>query len=735
MTNRRDLAIEGKSELLLQSIQILIDLCAHEYVAVNRKALHSFVKVAPKYGKKALIGVKPLFHILTVPGTSYASASGALSCLAQDVSIKNITSDWNSTEQFICMILLFPGMIERVVEPDKRQQLMTKLTSLFVQYVEKWHHYPLSHNYEQSVSTSKVFQLLLKSVGYELNGNKLSDSPTPSDTTSNTTEEVSSSKGSSLRHDMFVSFLMLHFIGHSDIEIPSGVVAWALKTVSTAHGQPTQNVAMAALVRMSFMLCKKLSPSILKGPQSTPHLITPTVIESINYLRSTFSSPSQWLPLLQGVSQSHTKSGEDGGSAQWSLGIDHILHCSKYMEYIYPRKLATSRFGNFNFSSHYETSHAGMFLSLACVLTKSVPTITTTVTTTTVIPSNHSVLETIISTESNGYGLKQTDTMNVLTVINTALSASKLLSSTNEEETRTNNLTRAELFGGLLRGFLLLFDEQMKNIPQASSSSLARTQIEKDAYQVEEVLVNYFSENVDKLSLDYYTPWTEAVATVISDGYCKIGNPLFTYIIDGFRRVLRVSTISSTLFSASAVSVVVDSNGEIEVESVSMSGVEVDVEEVIVNEEVGLIKEKGDVDKGFARQGNTLMLTRAALTGELNYSSMLNLHSKSDSTYGVSTGTSPTLGFGSLVAEILCESDSDFLSTSRNCRIQIGQILALLSENGLDSSLDLSAVLLKISNTVNAGSDILRVDQISMDVANVALEAIGVVSGKNIIST
>ena len=138
--------IEGKSELLLQSIQILIDLCAHEYVAVNRKALHSFVKVAPKYGKKALIGVKPLFHILTVPGTSYASASGALSCLAQDVSIKNITSDWNSTEQFICMILLFPGMIERVVEPDKRQQLMTKLTSLFVQYVEKWHHNPLLHN-------------------------------------------------------------------------------------------------------------------------------------------------------------------------------------------------------------------------------------------------------------------------------------------------------------------------------------------------------------------------------------------------------------------------------------------------------------------------------------------------------------------------------------------------------------------------------------------------------------
>ena len=60
----------------MTAMQKLIDICCHEYVGINRKALQTFVHIAPKYGKKALIGLKPLLNVLTIPGTSYAKAFG-----------------------------------------------------------------------------------------------------------------------------------------------------------------------------------------------------------------------------------------------------------------------------------------------------------------------------------------------------------------------------------------------------------------------------------------------------------------------------------------------------------------------------------------------------------------------------------------------------------------------------------------------------------------------------------
>ena len=243
--NKRSLSEAVKGPLLLSLMQKLSDLCGHEYSVIHLKALVAFVHIVPRYGKKALDSVKPLFKTLSLPGTPYAAASGALSILAQDVSMKRITQNWGSTEAFIRMVVLCPDMIEKVVEQDKRQILMTKLTNLFVKYVEHWHHYPLSLEAIDVEARASLFQLLLRTVGYDSKGqlvDALQLSPSPSPVPSGVlVEEVNGTlRTSSLRHQLFISFIIMHFIGHDDMDIPSAVAAWSFQTTCLAHGQPTQ---------------------------------------------------------------------------------------------------------------------------------------------------------------------------------------------------------------------------------------------------------------------------------------------------------------------------------------------------------------------------------------------------------------------------------------------------------------------------------------------------------------
>ena len=159
--------------------------------------------------------------------------------------MKRITQNWGSTEAFIRMVVLCPDMIEKVVEQDKRQILMTKLTNLFVKYVEHWHHYPLSLEAIDVEARASLFQLLLRTVGYDSKGqlvDALQLSPSPSPVPSGVlVEEVNGTlRTSSLRHQLFISFIIMHFIGHDDMDIPSAVAAWSFQTTCLAHGQPTQ---------------------------------------------------------------------------------------------------------------------------------------------------------------------------------------------------------------------------------------------------------------------------------------------------------------------------------------------------------------------------------------------------------------------------------------------------------------------------------------------------------------
>jgi hypothetical protein len=131
------------------------------------------------------------------------------------------------------------------------------LANLFVLYVDRWHHYPLTAGAARSAAL--LVQDLLRSVGVDpatggaLDGGPVAlaghgtylSAPAATDTTA-----AAGAGGSGLSQETFVAFALLHLVGHKDVVVPPGALAWAANTACTAHGLPPQAVAFAALVRL-----------------------------------------------------------------------------------------------------------------------------------------------------------------------------------------------------------------------------------------------------------------------------------------------------------------------------------------------------------------------------------------------------------------------------------------------------------------------------------------------------
>ena len=73
-------------------------------------------------------------------------------------------------------------------------------------------------------------------------------------------------------------------------------------------------------------------------------------------------------------------------------------------------------------------------------------------------------------------------------VIEAALSASRQLPTTSEEETRANNVTCAEVFAGLLRGITTQLHHQLRETQSSSSATTtSEAQIKATLANVEQV--------------------------------------------------------------------------------------------------------------------------------------------------------------------------------------------------------------------------------------------------------
>lgn len=180
---------------------------------------------------------------------------------------------------------------------------------------------------------------------------------------------------------------------------------------------------------------------------------------------------------LSGISSCHQKNE----NPQWSKGIDHILHNGLYIKSLLPRSVSDGvRICSHNFTFE----NAAIFMCLPTILNAS-------------------------SDEE------------LIIIVNNLLVASKLLEFTNEEEDRANNTTRSELFSGLYR-----------TIINNSATKTSTTII------IETILVDYFSEYIEKVSKDFCTDWSESIIFATSCNNNTMSDKLVVFVLDNFRKAL-----------------------------------------------------------------------------------------------------------------------------------------------------------------------------------------------------
>ena len=272
-------------------------------------------------------------------------------------------------------------------------------------------------------------------------------------------------QSNSLRHDTFTSFIVLHMIGHNDVPTTPNVWSWAIYSLMNTLG-PTQLIGLSAFSKLSYT-------AFING-------IDPA---SANIVREALGTPSLMQQFLQSVSLCHPTTTD----SQWSSGIDHVLRSTDYIKTVLPRQVSNLKSDRHLCSSCISKQNSGLFMTLPVILYDAL------------MKNNTESEETVY-----------------VTFIKSLLLASQDLKHSTEEENRANNGTRAELFGGLFKT-LVVDTNKMSNPMQVNdifsikdrSSRMSFSEATRTA--IEKILVSYFFENVDKVSVEFNKDWAEAL--------------------------------------------------------------------------------------------------------------------------------------------------------------------------------------------------------------------------------
>lgn len=430
--------------------------CGHEYDTIRSKAIRIFQEVSGRFGSSLEAILRPLFLLISAQETSYSAASGALSILSLDLVQKRIVGSTMLSSLFLKSIRLFPSMVDCVPEPDKRQKLSDKLSGVFGKFLSNWHHIPLKDwNSDVKAPMTRLLIQFLSDFGVNnTNDNSIVENASP-ETDKNFTPEESVSLSGGLRHQLYLASSILIFIGHTDIELPLGIWDWSLQTLCTTHGQPIQILSLAALTKLATIEYRK-SISHLSSLPRTTHCQNLQ-----NILLGFFQSGPSCLSFLVGLSQTHAHSSTNKTSAQWSKGVDLMLRNSDYIRNVLPRTESTYADVAI-FSSHFKVSNASMIMQLLYL-----------------ISVDEFNFETIRG------------------VITTLLEFSKDIPSTNEEEIRSANTVRAELFSGAARYI------------RHKEETGAALQLSEPIWRE---LLNFYNDIIAKVSWDYCQDWAEGIA-------------------------------------------------------------------------------------------------------------------------------------------------------------------------------------------------------------------------------
>lgn len=409
-------------DLYLRGLAKLVQLCGHNYDDIRNQAISSFTSVANRFGWKLMEFVQPLLLSICTQGTSYASAAGALTIISLPFVMKKIAGRWDLTELFLRCVEGSLSMMFSIDESDKREILLNKLTSAFCAYVSHFHHRPLHLSGDN---------------GNSVEANLFSDSCFKDDNMS--------SMG--MRHASFASYVILHLIGHDDIEIPVGIVKWAINLVTTSMGEPTQIIALAALTKLVYMgaFCRS------------------TLGESVFIELQKSFSKMPWVPFISGLARDHPKSESDS-QPQWSPGIDTILRSATYLSMCLPRSAFSSTSDVNMYSAFFKREHAAIFMSILRI---------------------------------SGTGI-------VVLIVEQIILALQAISSTNEQEAKELNSVCAEFFSGVCRAIYVPKDQQI--FTDEEVSELERVVLKFLTDSISSISLDYCREYADAIAFGFAMP-------------------------------------------------------------------------------------------------------------------------------------------------------------------------------------------------------------------------------------
>ena len=194
--------------------------------------------------------------------------------------MRRILASWSLSTLFFDTLRAMPELTAKIeADEEKKEKLVGAVAATFVHYIPQWFYVPAPLDADVENHLPKA----LAKAGFE--------SDTPIDVENVGT--ASGVKSESIRFETFNSYVAMATIGHPDVQVPVQAWAWALKTVTTAHGQPSQQLAYTALCRLAAL--RKQKSQVLQGEVD---------VEVRKLLACTGGNSGLWPQLLQGLSSS-----------------------------------------------------------------------------------------------------------------------------------------------------------------------------------------------------------------------------------------------------------------------------------------------------------------------------------------------------------------------------------------------------------------------------------------------
>jgi hypothetical protein len=557
----------GSKTLTVKCLELVRDLCGHEVNEISQQACDCFHDVSWYFGAQCWLYniIIPMMDALLEPNSLsdkvgsdrvFSTASATLSLLSQDSVLDRIVETWALTDRYLRIILCVPALFSVLKETFQQEMLMDRMTDALLAYSDKFNNAPIPPDYE--------------------NDNLISSALTSLGIDNDTGSIVSAPKGEviaiGLRQVTHASWILLHLIGHRDISISPGVISWALRALHHGVGQPSQPIALAALVRLVALAGReKLNPtavgmlvdmlsmsnengaddntgdsSKLSNVQSDKQ--TTTEIETVgtqpeHTMKASSSNSRQspvsdlsastlWTGILEAMTAYHVKvdDHEDYSDGQWTQRISELINTVPYFMATCPRDVffVVGSYEHSIFINEHCTTFAGIFEILFSEHGKS--------------------QQTEANDENNDStcvrGLSVGD--NMVGFVKSLLALSMEISAHKEDESRSNNATKAELLSGLFRGLFKLSKRQQE---QEDSTGRIDSSVIRE---VDELLTNFAIDHIDKVSYDYCNDWADAIMYAFlesagtnndteedndGNGNTAVGSQLIAYIIDGLKQV------------------------------------------------------------------------------------------------------------------------------------------------------------------------------------------------------